>query len=264
MHRLYDPVTALMREVAADIIMPRFRALAAHEIKEKTPGDLVTIADQESEARLTEALAVLLPGSRVIGEEAVAADPSLLDGIAEGVVWIIDPLDGTMNFSEGKRPFAVMLGLLADGEVQAGWILDAVTGRICHGARGAGAFVDGERIHIRPTGQALPVAAIAPYFLPPDRKADLERRAAGKLEIVAIPRCAGEQYPRLALGQNDITLFERTLPWDHVPGTLFLEEAGGKVARPDGSAYRVGAAGKGLICAVSPALWDQAATILFD
>jgi len=158
----------------------------------------------------------------------------------------------------------VMIGLLADGEVQAGWILDAVTGRICHGARGAGAFVDGERIHTRPTGQALPLAAIAPYFLPPDRKADLERRAAGKLEIVAIPRCAGEQYPRLALGQNDITLFERTLPWDHVPGTLFLEEAGGKVARPDGSAYRVGPGGKGLITAVSPALWDQAAKILFD
>ncbi len=133
MHRLYDPVTKLMRDVADEIIMPRFQMLAADEIKEKTPGDLVTIADQESETRLGEALLALLPGSTVIGEEAVAANAGLLGGIGKGLVWIIDPLDGTLNFAEGKSPFAVMIGLLADGEAQAGWILDAVTGRICHG-----------------------------------------------------------------------------------------------------------------------------------
>jgi fructose-1,6-bisphosphatase/inositol monophosphatase family enzyme len=264
MHRLYDPVTALMREVAAEIILPRFRTLAAHEITAKSPGDLVTIADHESEARLSERLQALLPGSHVIGEEAVAAVPELLDGITDGLVWIIDPLDGTMNFTEGKSPFAVMIGLLANGEAEAGWILDAVTGRICHAARGQGAFVNGERIHARPTGNTLPVAAIATYFLPPDRKADIERRAEGNIELVAIPRCAGEQYPRLALGQNDIALFERTHPWDHVPGGLLLEEAGGKLARPDGSPYRVGIPGKGLIGAASPELWDQAARILID
>lgn len=264
MHRLYDPVTALMREVAAEIIMPRFRTLAAHEISEKTPGDLVTIADRESEARLSEQLVKLLRDARVIGEEAVATDPSLLRDIGSGIVWIIDPLDGTMNFTEGKNPFAVMIGLLADGEAQAGWILDAVTGRICHGARGLGAFVDGQRIQSHPTGNALPIGAIAPYFLPSERKADLERRAAGKLEIVAIPRCAGEQYPRLALSQNDIALFEKDNPWDHVPGALFLEEAGGKLARPTGEPYRVGVPGTGLIGAASPTLWDRAAAILVN
>lgn len=262
MHSLANPVTALMREIAAQIILPRFRTLAAEEIHEKTPGDLVTIADQESEARFNEVLPTLLSGSRVIGEEAVAADPTLLDGIGQGVVWIIDPLDGTMNFTEGKSPFAIMVGLLADGEAQAGWILDAVTGRICHGVRGGGAFVDGERIRTQPTGGPLPIGAIAPYFLPPDRKAELEARAAGKIEIVAIPRCAGEQYPRLALGQNDIAVYERSHAWDHVPGALFLEEAGGKLARLDGSPYRVDIPGTGLIGAATPDLWDRAARIL--
>lgn len=264
MHQLYDPVLAMMRAVAVDTILPRYQSLTAEEIAEKTPGDLVTIADRESEARLSEQLADLLPGSRVIGEEAVAADASLLDQIANGIVWIIDPLDGTMNFAEGRSPFAIMVGLLADGEAQAGWILDVVTGRICHGARGNGAYVNGEHVRTRSTGGSLPIGAIAPYFLPPDRKADLERRAQGKIEIVAIPRCAGEQYPRLALGQNDIALFERDNPWDHVPGALFLEEAGGKLARPTGQPYRVGVPGKGLIGAASPELWDRAAAILVD
>jgi len=264
MHNLYNPVLGLMRNVAAEIILPRFRTLAHHEISEKSPGDLVTVADQESEARFNEMLPGLLAGSRVIGEEAVAADPGLLDGIGDGLVWIIDPLDGTMNFTEGKSPFAIMIGLLADGEAQAGWILDVVTGRICHAAKGQGAFVDGRRIDAKPTQSRIPVAAIATYFLPPDRKADLEGRAANKIELVAIPRCAGEQYPRLALGQNDIALFERTHAWDHVPGALFLTEAGGKIARPDGSPYRADAPGKGLIGAASPELWDLAARILFD
>lgn len=263
MHKLYQPVTNLMRVVAAETIMPRFHMLVAEEISEKSPGDPVTIADQESEARLSDALASLLPGSQVIGEEAVAADGALLDGIGKGIVWIIDPLDGTLNFTEGKSPFAVMVGLLVDGEREAGWILDPAAGRICHAARGLGAFVDGEPVHTRPSGGPLPIGAIAPYFLPPDRKAELEARAAGKIEIVAIPRCAGEQYPRLALGQNDIALFERSHAWDHVPGALFLEEAGGKLARPDGTAYRVDVPGTGLIGAASPALWDQAQRILF-
>ena len=260
-HALDGQVAAMMRAVGADIILPRFRRLAAHEVVEKTPGDLVTIADQESEARLTDQLAALLPGSRVIGEEAAAADPAILDGIGEGVAWVIDPLDGTMNFAAGRHPFAIMIALLAEGETQAGWILDPTTGRLCHAARGEGAFVNGTRVFARATGRSLPVAAIATYFLPPEQRAKIEARAAGRAELVAIPRCAGEQYPRLVLGENDITLFERSHPWDHLPGALFLEEAGGRIARPDGSAYRAGVAGTGLIAASTPAIWDEAAKL---
>lgn len=263
MHPLYEPVAALMREVGEAIIMPRFQTLAAHEIREKTPGDLVTIADAESEVRLGDGLAALLPEATVIGEEAVAADAALLSDLHHGQRWLIDPLDGTMNFSEGKRPFAIMIALIGDGETRAGWILDPVTGRMCHGARGGGAWVNGERVSISPTGEALPVAAIAPYFLPPERQAEIEARASGKLKIVAIPRCAGEQYPRLVLGQNDVTLFERSHPWDHAAGSLFLTEAGGRIARTDGSPYQIWDKRTGLLAAASPALWDEAAAVLF-
>ncbi|HEX8445392.1 MAG TPA: inositol monophosphatase family protein [Sphingomonas sp.] len=263
MHGLHREVSALMRRVATEIMMPRFRKLTADQVSDKTPGDPVTIVDQESEALLTDQLARLLPGARVVGEEAASIDPAMLDGIGNGTVWIIDPLDGTKNFAEGKHPFAIMIGLVVDGAREASWILDPVSDRMCHAARRRGAYVDDVRVTTTPTAGPLPVAALALHFLPDDRRQDLERRSAGKLNLVAIPRCAGEQYPRLVLGQNDIALFERTWPWDHAPGALLLEEAGGRIARPDGSPYRVGVSGTGAIAAASPALWDRAADVMF-
>jgi fructose-1,6-bisphosphatase/inositol monophosphatase family enzyme len=79
-----------------------------------------------------------------------------------------------------------------------------------------------------------------------------------------IPRCAAEQYPRIVLGVNDLAVFERTLPWDHAAGALLVNEAGGRVSRPDGSPYRIGAdPGRGLLAACSPQMWEMAAKILY-
>lgn len=263
MHSLYRPVAELMEQVAADVVLPRYQNLAEDEISEKAADDFVTIADKESELRLIEGLAKILPDAGMIGEEAAAADPAILDRAGLGLNWIIDPIDGTGNFAAGHPPFGMMVALVADGAIQAGWILDPIDGRICHAAAGGGAFLDGERVSARESGSALPVAALAVYFMTPERRADIIERARGRLTLVDIPRCAAEQYPRLVLGQNDIALFERTLPWDHAPGALFLAEAGGRVARSDGSPYIVGDGRKGLLGAASPRLWDESAKILF-
>ncbi len=262
MHPLHTAVAALMEEVAATIVLPRFRNLASGEVSEKTPGDPVTIADRESEVALHAGLTRLLRDSGVVGEEATAADESLLDRIDSGAVWIIDPIDGTANFAAGKAPFAIMVALLQDGVREAGWILDPLAGRMCHATRGGGAYIDGERITARGSGAERLVGGISTLFLPSDRRAEIERRAEGKIDMAPIPRCAGEQYPRIALGGNDFALFERTLPWDHAPGALFLEEAGGVVRRLDGSPYIVSSRGSGMMAAASPAIWDEAAGIL--
>jgi fructose-1,6-bisphosphatase/inositol monophosphatase family enzyme len=253
-----------MEQVAADVVLPRYQNLAEDEISEKAADDFVTIADKESELRLIEGLARILPDADMIGEEAAAADPAILDRAGIGLNWIIDPIDGTGNFAAGRPPFGMMVALVADGAIQAGWILDPLDGRICHAvAGGGGAFLDGERITAQESGSTLPVAALAVYFMTPERRADIVERARGRLTLVDIPRCAAEQYPRLVLGQNDIALFERTLPWDHAAGALFLAESGGRIARPDGSPYIVGDGRKGLLGAASPRLWDESAKILF-
>jgi fructose-1,6-bisphosphatase/inositol monophosphatase family enzyme len=238
----HQDVAALMREAAQQFILPRFRALGAGDVLEKAPGDLVTVADRDSEAFLSARLAALLPGARVLGEEAEAATPGHVADPGRGTVWTVDPLDGTHNFAAGRAPFAVMVGLVVDGEAEAGWILDPLTDRLCSAVRGCGAWIDGRR-----------TAVPAPADERPRVASGRRRRGAGwdAVEPVPIPRCAGEQYARLLLGEADIALFDRSRPWDHVPGALLLEEAGGAVSRPDGSAYRLDRPGEGLVAAGS-------------
>lgn len=245
----------LMRFAAQRSMLPRFRNLAAGEVEMKGADDPVTIVDREVEAFLTEALTRLAPGVAVVGEEAVHADKAVL-GHLSGQCWIIDPLDGTANFAEGKEPFGIIVALADAGEAVAGWIYDPLKDRFCHARRGEGAFVDGERIAARTTGQAPPVTAVSRIFLTPEESAMVDAKLAGHYTLVDIPRCAAEQYPRLALGQNDISSFKRTLAWDHAAGVLWLNEAGGKAARLDGNAYRVDQhEAPGLVGASSPAIW---------
>src|SRR4051812_38447826 len=118
---MIDAVGALVREAADVAIRPRFRRLADADVRFKSPGDLVTVADYESEKLLTAGLTALLPGSSVLGEEAAADDPRLLArAAAAGDVWVVDPLDGTKNFAAGHGPFAVMVALLRGGVAVAG------------------------------------------------------------------------------------------------------------------------------------------------
>ena len=254
-------VLALMRDVSERIVMPRFQNLRATEVIEKASDDLVTIADRESEVALAEGLAKLHPEAAIVGEEACHADPTVMDRLS-GTCWIIDPIDGTANFAAGHAPFGLMVALAEGGLAQAGWIYDPLQDRVCHATLGEGAFIDGERITARPTGETPPVAAISTIFLDDARKAAVNAHIAPHYRVVETPRCAAEQYPRLALGENDVSFFERTLAWDHAAGALWLNEAGGKCARPDGSAYRVDETGRtGMIGAASPALWDELADL---
>ncbi len=246
----------LMRFAARGSMLPRFQNLAEGEIEMKGKDDPVTVVDSEVENFLTEALTKLAPGVPVVGEEAAHADESVLDHLSKQC-WIIDPLDGTANFAEGKEPFGIIIALADAGHAVAGWLYDPIRDRLCHARAGEGAFVNGIKVIAKTTGQEPPVAAISKLFLNEDLIAEVDAKIAPHYTLTDIPRCAAEQYPRLALGENDISSFERTLAWDHAAGALWLNEAGGKAARLDGSAYRVDQHGMpGLLGASSPAIWD--------
>lgn len=259
MDALDREIEALMQRVSEQVILPRHRNLADGEIIEKAADDLVTIADREAEVMLAEGLAQLDPSLAIVGEEAAHTDSSVLDNLTRDC-WIIDPIDGTHNFASGHGPFGILLARASGGLAQSGWIYDCRSGRFCHAHRSQGAWVNGERITARTTGEAPPVAAISVIFLDPARREAVNRCVAPHYRCVETPRCAAEQYPRLGLGENDVSFFERTLAWDHAAGALWLEEAGGRIARHDGSPYRVDEWDRtGLIGAASPALWDDMA-----
>ena len=118
-----DQLLALLQEVAAEIVTPRFRSLAAHEVMEKNPGDLVTVADRESELAIAARLQDAYPDALIVGEEAVSADPSILQKTADADHWFtVDPIDGTKNFVNGSPDHALMVAEMRGTEVVRGVI----------------------------------------------------------------------------------------------------------------------------------------------
>jgi fructose-1,6-bisphosphatase/inositol monophosphatase family enzyme len=261
-------VEALLRQVAATKIMPRFQRLQDFDVIEKSPGELVTTADREAEAMLADVLASLLPQSRVVGEEAATSDTSLLDHHDQGLAWIVDPLDGTAHFAAGREPFGTMVALAADGVSLGSWIYNPVRDLMFTASAGGGAFVRdsrGVKSRLRtgdPTG--IPIASLATQFMTPRLRAETLERAGRAFELRPIPRCAAEHYPRLCRRENHVALFQRTLPWDHAAGALLFAEAGGHLARWDGSTYRFYDSKLGILAATSSKLWDEAAEVLFS
>src|SRR5215469_17180200 len=105
---LMEAVADLLLSAAQEIVLPVFGRAEAQP-KLKSPGEWVTTADRDAEAMLGPALAALVPGSVVVGEEAASANPGLLSCLrGADDVWLLDPVDGTGNFAAGRQPFAVL------------------------------------------------------------------------------------------------------------------------------------------------------------
>jgi len=253
----HDEICALIREAAAEDILPLWRNLEDHQIEEKRRNDVVTDADRHCEQRLSRALTTLLPRSLVVGEEAVHADPGVMAALeSERPVWVIDPLDGTNNFASGSGPFAVMVCLLKRGETLGAWIYDPRADSMLMAERGAGALLDGEplRLSAFPESTQAISGALSTRYLPDELTPDAQA-GARKLGETRASGCAGYDYRALATGRYQFAFYYRTLIWDHAPGVLIVTEAGGTAARLDGQPYRPAAATRGLLCACDPQTW---------
>lgn len=249
-----------MRTAATGFLLPGFHNRDGGPGRSAIPVDRVdSLAEQEIAGKL----APIIPEARVIGEEACARDPELLNKVGRGTVWLVDPLDGTSNYRAGRYPFAMMVALVHDGETQEGWLLDVGSGRMCHARRGRGAHVDGEPITPASRSEGPIKGTLGTRYYPETMRSSVEERAATAIQATALPFCTGEQYARVGLGEDDVALFWNALPWDHAAGALWLEEAGGRVAHIEGSPYAPGTTRKGLLAAASPELWDEAAKLLF-
>ncbi|WP_406398560.1 inositol monophosphatase [Streptomyces sp. NBC_00879] len=236
-------VEEAVRKAAATEITPRYRQLAAHEIVEKTgPHDLVTTADRNAEEHLTASLTALLPGSVVVGEEAVHADPRVYEALqGDAPVWIVDPVDGTRQFVRGEPGFCTLVALAQHGEVLASWTYAPVLEEMAIAIRGGGARLNGTPIRSgSPTpGAVLEIAMSHPDYTTPDQKhALLGLNADG---VHARPcGSAGLEYLSVARGDLDAVAFSWENAWDHAAGLLLVTEAGGAQMTVSGERFRIG------------------------
>ncbi len=262
-----EKVAALMREVAAEEILPRFGKLEACHIREKKPGNFVTVADEAAEARLSAGLLALLPGSEIVGEEGVAADPEMLRHIeGESAVWIVDPIDGTANYCAGKEIFAVMVALVSKGEILAAWIYDPNADEMLSAITGEGAWLDGTRVHVAQPAPPEQMTGAWSYKSIQDKE---KRRQLKRYHLFhGDPgdfRCAGREYAELARGGRHFTNFWGLMPWDHAPGVLIHREAGGYSAfADDGQPYRLTRTGGPLLVAPDRDSWQALKRFAFD
>lgn len=238
----------------------RAREAAIRDVRTKSSDtDPVTAGDRASERLVRARLAELRPGEAVLGEEE--GGPSAGAG---GLCWVVDPIDGTVNYLYGYPWYAVSLAAQADGESLAGAVVEPVSGRCWAAARGSGATLDGAPLRVSETSR-LDLALVATGFgYRPERRRRQAAGVAALIERVRDIRRAGSAALDLcavAAGWVD-AYFEHGLSrWDWAAGALIAAEAGARVRLPGtmGDAF-----GADLLMAASPGVADALDAALVD
>jgi myo-inositol-1(or 4)-monophosphatase len=222
-HLALDTARAAATLVAAE--HGRARAVA----HKSSPTDVVTQTDLDSERRIRELLAAATPGAGLLGEEGGSTSPEAR------LQWVVDPLDGTVNFLYGLPVVAVSIAAAVDGEVVAGAVVDVLRGEGFSAHLGGGARCDERPIEVSGCAE-LAAALVATGF---SYRADLRARhgeiAHRLLSRARDLRCFGSSALELcwlACGRLD-GYYERDIkPWDFAAGALIAEEAGAVVELP--------------------------------
>ena len=218
------------------------------EALHKSPGDFASALDGRIESVLKARIAARYPEHGFLGEES--------GGRVEGgqPVWIVDPIDGSMNFVRGYPQYSVSIALVQDGEPIAACVADPCRGEVFSAAAGQGAFLNGQRLHVAETS-GLAHAIAATVFPKPDAPfmASYMAHLNRVMCSVAGVRRAGSMALELAyLAAGRVDLFwERGMgAWDAAAGVLLIREAGGVIFTLDGKPWLASAK----ICAAVPTL----------
>ena len=253
--QLVLPVTALMQEVSARELMPRFKHVAAER---KHDGSIVTAADRMVEAALAESLPCIFD-CPVLGEEMAENEQKAIWREAEWC-WCVDPLDGTANFASGKRYFGMSVALMHRRKSVFGMVFDPNSGEVFHAIQGGGAFLDAKRL------KQLPAKRLADAHVEVGRYKRLGRLGGALLahkpfRKLTMSGASVLQWSHMACGRVDAFLHAGEQPWDYAAGALILEEAGGRIASLHHDDYwrldHPQEWSKSVIAARHPALFDE-------
>lgn len=215
-------------EEAAEMLRESIKSPLYVEQKQDA-SDLVTEMDREIEAFFREKQKAYYPHHRIIGEEGV--DNAVSE---KGVVWVIDPIDGTLNFVKQKNNFGMMIGIFEDGKPLAGYIYQVMAHELYYGIVGEGVYLNNQALmpvevpNLRDSVMVGNVGMFALNYCNSQRllKSVLGVRAHGSaaLEIIEVLK-----------GQASCYLSFRLKPWDFAAGWAMCHAAGIKVTQADGS-----------------------------
>ena len=202
-------------------------------IREKTgPKDLVTRWDRETEQFLRREIFAAFPEDAVVGEEYPAAAGR------GGATWYLDPIDGTTNFVNQRRNYAVSIGCWLQDRPRFGLVLDVERETLYWAKRGGGAWQDQTQIHTSGRRELSELLLTTPglqyTFLEPHPSQERMIRLSRKVRGV---RCLGSvalELCEVAAGRADLFVTMRSSPWDHNAARIILEEAGGAIFTVDG------------------------------
>jgi myo-inositol-1(or 4)-monophosphatase len=225
-YELCAAVTQVVREVAAQVVMPRYlRVVREH----KGDGTIFTEVDIAAQHALTERLQRLRPRP-LLGEEEMseAEQRRLWDEGAEGL-WIVDPIDGTTNFVAGLPFFAISVAYFIEGRAVVGVVYDPATREMFAASRGGGVTMNGLKLPLRPPAANLAecVAGVDFKRIPKKLGDDLATRPPYYSQRNF--GCSTLEWAYVAAGRLDLLLHGGQKLWDYAAGRLILEEAGGRM-----------------------------------
>lgn len=235
--RARDEAVAAAR--AAGLLMnARVGQLSADDIRFKGAHDLVTVLDLEVQNLIVERLGKAFPDHQFLAEEG---ELSAVESPESGFRWIIDPIDGTTNFSRAAPPYAISIGLQHGKDVVVGVILEPSRGDLYVAVKSRGLYLNGERVQVSRT-PSLSQSIVATGF--PYRSID---HLEPFLEVLAsfIKRCHGFRrmgsaaidLAYVAVGRFDAFYEVGLSAWDMAAGRLLVEEGGGRVTSLSGEAH---------------------------
>lgn len=252
-HELLALAVDIARE-AGDLARTRRGEGVAIAATKSALADIVTDADREVEALIRARLTSARPGDGFLGEET-GAEPG-----TSGVTWVVDPIDGTVNYAYGIPHYAVSIAAVAGEPVPHEWmplagaVYDPSQQEMFTAARGGGAWLDEVRLSVSGAVPAGALLATGFGYDPATHEGDLARvrRVMPLARDLRRAGAASLDLAYVAAGRLD-GYFERGLwPWDHAAGGLLVTEAGGRIGgRPHD------APGRDMTIAAGPSLYDQ-------
>jgi len=188
--------------------------------------DIVTETDRESEAFVRSALREARPGDGFLGEEGGSAEST------SGITWVVDPIDGTVNFLYGIPAYAVSIAARTDEHVLAGAVVNVASGEVFSASRGGGAFLAATPLRVRPTPPVEQRLVATGFWYDREIRAAQGAAVARLLPQVRDIRRAGScalDLCSVAAGRCDGYVEEGPAPWDYAAGGLVAEEAGARL-----------------------------------